>query len=531
MTQPLQPVSAQPANAAPGQPIDVQTSSEQTPTEQTPIARPGTVQRSASQLSTAPLDVVVLAAGAGTRMRSTLPKMLHQVCGRAMVAWAIKSARDLGARDIVVVTGHGADQVEAALAGEGVRFARQTVQLGTGHAFLVGAQLLRGDADVLVLYGDSPMLSTETLRAMLTEHRERRQAMTVLTSVLSDATGYGRIVRGEGGAVERIVEQKAATPAELRLTEFNSGVYLMDARAPELARRITDHNAAHEYYLTDLLELYRAAGARVAAYTVTDPSEVMGANDRPQLAALGSLMQRRINERHMRAGVTLLDPATAYIEDTVSIEADVTIEPGVVLRGQTHLSSGVSVGAYSVLTGARLEQGVQVLPHSVIEASQVGAHSVVGPFARLRGGAVLAQGVHVGNFVEIKNSTLERGVKAGHLAYLGDASIGQETNIGAGTITANFDGLNKFRTVIGAGVFVGSNSTLVAPLVIGDAAFVAGGSTVSGDVPEGALAVARGAQRNVEGWSGRYWRRLNQNVPGHLAEKLPWLANWLSRHG
>lgn len=517
MTQPQPSVSAQPLDPAPGQPTDAQS-----PTDQT---------ASTEQTFSAPLDVVVLAAGAGTRMRSKRPKMLHEVCGRPMVAWAVKSARDLGARDIVVVTGHGADQVEAALSGEGVQFARQTVQLGTGHAFLVGAKLLRGDADVLVLYGDSPMLSTDTLRAMLSEHRERHQAMTVLTSVLSDATGYGRIVRGEGGAVEKIVEQKAATPAELRLTEFNSGVYLMDARAPELAGRITDHNAAREYYLTDLLELYRAEGAPVAAFLIPDPSEVMGANDLLQLAALGALMQRRINERHMHAGVTLLDPATAYIEDTVTIEADVTIEPGVSLRGQTHLSTGVRVGAYSVLTDARLEEGVQVLPHSVIDASRIGALSQVGPFARLRGDAVLGEGVHVGNFVEIKNSTLASGVKAGHLAYLGDASIGRETNIGAGTITANFDGLNKFRTDIGAGVFVGSNSTLIAPLNIGDAAFIAGGSTVSEDVPEGALAVARGAQRNIGGWSGRYWRRLNTALPGKLAEKLPWLAAWLPKSG
>jgi bifunctional UDP-N-acetylglucosamine pyrophosphorylase / glucosamine-1-phosphate N-acetyltransferase len=504
MTQPHSDSSAQPVNAAPGQSTGLPTAAR-------------------------PLDVVVLAAGAGTRMRSTLPKMLHQVCGRPMVAWAVKSARDLGARDIVVVTGYGAEQVEAALSDTGVQFARQTEQLGTGHAFLAGAQLLRGDADVLVLYGDSPMLSPETLRAMLDEHRQQAQALTVLTSVLDDATGYGRIVRGPSGAVERIVEQKAATPEELRLTEFNSGVYLMDARAPELARHITSDNAAHEYYLTDLLALYRQDGGRVAAYQVPDPSEVMGANDLLQLAALGTLMQRRINERHMRAGVTLLDPATTYIEDTVSIEADVTLEPGVVLRGQTHLSTGVCVGAYSVLSDARLDQGVQIRPHSVLEQSEVGALSHVGPFARLRGGAVLGQGVHIGNFVELKNSTLADGVKAGHLAYLGDASIGAETNIGAGTITANFDGLNKYRTDIGAGVFVGSNATLIAPLVIGDAAFVAGGSTVSGDVPEGALAVARGQQRILGGWSGRYWKRLDAALPGKLAEKLPWLARWLER--
>ncbi|WP_420594640.1 bifunctional UDP-N-acetylglucosamine diphosphorylase/glucosamine-1-phosphate N-acetyltransferase GlmU [Deinococcus sp.] len=472
-----------------------------------------------------PLDVVVLAAGAGTRMRSARSKMLHEVAGRPMVAWAVKAARDVGAREIVVVTGHGAEQVEAALVGSGVRFARQEQQLGTGHAFLMGARELRGDADVLVLYGDSPLLSADTLRAMLARHRAQHQALTVLTSDLPDATGYGRVVRGMGGEVERIVEQKAATPAELRITEFNSGVYLMDARAPELAAQISNDNAAHEYYLTDLLALYRQAGDQVAAFRIADPTEVMGANDRLQLAELGTLMRQRINTRHMYGGVTLLDPATTHIEDTVSIAADVVLEPGVVLRGQTQIEAGSRIGAYSVITDTYLEAAVSVKPHSVLEGAHVGEGSDVGPFARLRPGAVLDAGVHVGNFVEIKNSHLGRGVKAGHLAYLGDAQIGAESNIGAGTITANFDGVNKHRTQIGAGVFVGSNATLIAPLTLGDAAFVAGGSTVSQDVPEGAMAIGRGVQRNVDGWSARYWSKMRQKLP----QKLPWLSAWLER--
>ena len=351
----------------------------------------------------------------------------------------------------------------------------------------------------------------------------------MLTSELPDASGYGRIVRGEDGQVLRIVEQKAASPAELRLTEFNSGVYLMDARAPELAARIGNDNAAGEYYLTDLLALYREQGSRVAAFKIPDPSEVMGANDRVQLAELARLMQRRINERHMRAGVTLRDPATSYIEDTVMIAPDVVIEPGVVLRGHTEIASGVVVGAYSHLSGSRLAANVQIKPHSVLEGAVVGEGSDVGPFARLRPGAVLEEGVHVGNFVEVKNSRLASGVKAGHLAYLGDASIGAESNIGAGTITANFDGLDKHRTEIGAGVFVGSNATLIAPLTLGDAAFMAGGSTVSADVPPGAMAVSRSTQRNVEGWSLRYWRKLAAQPEGQLARKLPWLAGWLTR--
>ena len=472
-----------------------------------------------------PLDVVVLAAGAGTRMRSEMSKMLHQVAGRPMVAWAIKAARELGARDIVVVTGHHAEQVEAALSGLGVRFARQTEQLGTGHAFLMGASELRGDAEVLVLYGDSPMLSAETLRAMLEAHHLERSSVTVLTGELPDASGYGRIVRGEDGSIERIVEQKAATPEELRLTEFNSGVYLMDARAPALAAQIGNNNAAGEYYLTDLLSIYKQAGGKVSGFPVSDVSEVLGANDRVQLAELGGLMQRRINERHMRGGVTIIDPASTFIEDSVELAPDVTLEPGVVLRGQTRIERNVRVGAYSIVSDSTLRAGAQIRPHSVLDGAVVGESSDVGPFARLRPGAVLEAGVHIGNFVEVKNSHLAAGVKAGHLAYLGDAEIGAESNIGAGTITANFDGVNKHRTRIGAGVFIGSNATLIAPLRLGDASFVAGGSTLSQDVPEGAMAVARGPQRNIDGWSQRYWSKLQPR----LATKLPWLAAWLAR--
>lgn len=476
-----------------------------------------------------PLDVVILAAGQGTRMKSSLPKVLHPVAGRPMVAWAVKAARELGARNVVVVTGHGAEAVEAALAGSGVVFARQEQQLGTGHAFLAGMDALEDhrEADVLVLYGDTPLLRTETLRDLLADHRERSGAFTVLTGVLPDATGYGRIIRDAQGNVERIVEQKDATPEERAVGEFNSGVYLMDARANELAHRITNENASGEYYLTDLLGLYRAEGAEAHAFRLNDPDEVMGANDRTGLAEAENIIRARITQAHMRAGVTIHMPETVYIEDTVVLGRDVTLEPGVILRGDTRVADGAEIGAYSVITDSVLGEGVIVKPHSVLEGAQVGARSDVGPFARLRPGTVLGEAVHIGNFVETKNAQLSAGVKAGHLAYLGDVSIGDETNVGAGTIIANFDGVNKHPSRIGAGVFIGSNSTIVAPRVIGDAAFIAGGSTVHDDVPEGALAVARGKQRNLEGWSHRYWSGLREKVQ----TKLPWLAGWLDRQG
>lgn len=476
-----------------------------------------------------PLDVVILAAGQGTRMKSKLPKVLHPVAGRPMVAWAVRAAQALGARRIVVVTGHGAEQVEAALGQPGVAFARQHGQLGTGHAFLAGADALsgEGDADILVLYGDTPLLRPETLRALLDDHRAHASAFTILTGELPDATGYGRIIRDAAGNVERIVEQKGATPEEQAVREFNSGVYVMDGRAPALARRITNDNAAGEYYLTDLLALYRAEGAAVRAFKLSDPDEVMGANDRAGLAEAEAILRRRLNAEHMRAGVTMHDPDSVRIEDTVQIGRDVTLEPGVLLRGETRIADGVTVGAYSVLTDSVLEEGVVVKAHSVLEGAQVGPGSDVGPFARLRPGTVLEGGVHVGNFVETKAARLGPGVKAGHLAYLGDVEIGAETNVGAGTIVANFDGVNKHRSRVGAGVFIGSNSTLIAPRVVGDAAFIAAGSAVHEDVPEGAMAVARGKQRNVEGWSRRYWGSMREKV----GQKLPWLAGWLERQG
>jgi len=284
-----------------------------------------------------PLDVVILAAGQGTRMKSSLPKMLHPVLGRPMVAWSVKLAQGLGARDIVVVTGHGAEQVEETLRPLGVQFARQEQQLGTGHAFLTASQRLQGGADVLLLYGDSPMLPHATLQAFLDAHRSQGNALTVLTSELPDATGYGRIIRADNGDVQRIVEEKAATPEERRVQEFNSGVYVMDPQAPELAARIGNDNVAGEYYITDLLALYREGGSRVAAFRIADPGEVMGANDRVQLAELEAIMRRRVNEAHMRAGVTLQDPASTVIHDTVTIGRDSVIAAGVHLLGHTTL--------------------------------------------------------------------------------------------------------------------------------------------------------------------------------------------------
>lgn len=468
------------------------------------------------------LEVVILAAGQGSRMRSKWPKVLHPIAGRSMLGYAVLRAQELGAHNIVVVTGHGADKVEAQFAEGEVRFARQDKQLGTAHAFKQAVPQLQG-GDVLVLYGDTPLISLDTLQAMQAYHRAKGAGITILTGELPDASGYGRIVRDENGQVQSIVEEKSASPVQKQIREFNSGVYLMDARASELVARIDNNNIAQEYYLTDILALYRAEGASVEAFKIADAGELMGANDRVQLAEATHIMRHRINTRHMRAGVTFIDPTSTYIEDTVQIGQDTVLEAGVVLKGNTVIAEDAFIGAYSVIQDSQIAAHAVIHSHSVLEGANVHSEASVGPFARLRTGTVLEQHVHVGNFVEIKNSTLHAGVKAGHLAYLGDADIGREVNIGAGTITANFNGVNKFRTFIGDGAFIGSNSVLIAPIHIGRAAIVAAGSVITSAVAEGELGVARGHQRNVENYARRFWSQ-NQEW---ISDKLPVICAWL----
>lgn len=471
------------------------------------------------------LEVVILAAGQGTRMKSKLPKVLHPVCGRSMLGYSVLRAQEMGAQKIVVVTGHGADKVEQAFADSGVVFARQDQQLGTAHAFKMAVPHLSGTSDVLVLYGDTPLIRLDTLQNMQKSHAESGAGMTVLTAELPDATGYGRIVRGADGSVERIVEEKAASPEEKKIREFNSGVYLFNPRALELVNQIGNSNPANEYYLTDILELYRQEGAKVEGFKIQDASELSGSNDRVQLAEADLIMRRRINEQHMRAGVTLVDPESTYIEDTVKIGRDALIEPGAVLKGSTVLGEDVRVGAYSVIESSLVQDGVTIKSHTVLEGAEVHSGADAGPFARLRPGAVLEKDVHVGNFVEVKNARMLQGAKAGHLSYLGDATVGREVNVGAGTITANYNGIGKFNTVIGDGAFIGSNSVLVAPVEIGAGAMIAAGSVVTQDVPEGSLGVARGRQRNIDDYARRFWEQHSEKVSQKHAVLHAWLQD------
>jgi bifunctional UDP-N-acetylglucosamine pyrophosphorylase / glucosamine-1-phosphate N-acetyltransferase len=470
------------------------------------------------------LAVVILAAGQGTRMKSSLPKMLHQAAGRPLLGHVIERAKELLPQRIVVITGHGAEKIEAHFASEPVVFARQLEQLGTAHAFLCAKEALEGHTgDVFVLYGDTPLMTQETLTAALEAHRSAKAGMTVITGVLDDATGYGRIVRDEHGQVQRIVEQKAATEAEKQIKEWNSGMYIFDSSALTLTAQIGNQNAAKEYYLTDILELYRQVGKPVLA-KIAASSELEGSNDRVQLAAADKVLRDRIRVRHMKAGVTLRDPATTYIDDTVQIENDVILEPGVVLQGSTSIATGSHIGAYSVVKDCEFRGAVMVKPHSVLEGAVLFNQVQVGPFARLRAGTVLESGVHVGNFVEIKNSYLSQDSKAGHLAYIGDAKVGREVNFSAGAITANFDGVDKHHTDIGDAAFIGTNVTLVAPVSIATGAFVAAGSTITTDLPEGALGVTRATQKTLDGWAVKYWtRKLETAKPN----KLPHIRNWL----
>lgn len=445
------------------------------------------------------LDIVILAAGQGTRMRSALPKVLHPVAGRSMLGHVIHSARQLEPSGIHVVIGHGAEQVQQAFAAEDIQFVIQAQQLGTGHA-VAQAQPGLDSTITLILYGDVPLIQPATLQALLTLVNEDQVAL--LTVELADPTGYGRITRDGDGKVTGIVEHKDASEAQRRITEGNTGILAMPtARLAGWMERLSNQNAQGEYYLTDIIAMAVADGLTVATQTAEEPMEVQGANDRRQLAELERYYQRREAERLMTAGVTLRDPARLDVRGEVTTGRDVLIDVNVVLEGRVVIEDSVQIGANVVIRDSTLRQGAVIKPFTHLEGVVVGEGADAGPFARLRPGTVLEARAHVGNFVELKNAHMGPGAKAGHLSYLGDASIGARTNIGAGTITCNYDGANKSRTTLGEDVFIGSNNALVAPVSIGDGATTAAGSTITSDVPAEQLAVARARQRNVEGWT------------------------------
>ena len=422
---------------------------------------------------------VILAAGQGTRMRSRLPKVLHPLLGKPMLLYALEAALALKPERLVVVVGHGGEKVVEALEGYPVEVAWQKEQLGTAHALLQAEGLLRDfPGPFLVTQGDTPLLSPRTLEALLRRVREGA-GMALLTAELPDPTGYGRAIR-----------------------EVNAGAYAFDGFLFQALKEVRNENAAREYYLPDLIAIYRAHGRRVLAVRGV-AEEALGVNTREELARVEGVLLRRLRAEWMGKGVRMILPETIYLEPSVELAPDVTLWPGAVLKGKTRIGEGCEVGPYAVLEDTVLEPGAKVLAHTVAQGAHLHPGASAGPFARLRPGAVLMEEVHVGNFVEVKNSLLHKGVKAGHLAYLGDAEVGEGTNIGAGVITANYDGKRKHKTEIGKKAFIGSNSVLVAPVRVGDRALVGAGSVITQDVPEGALAVARERQKNLEGYALR----------------------------
>jgi len=444
---------------------------------------------------------VVLGAGMGTRMKSDVPKVMHKVMGRSMIEYAVHALEDANVERVVVVTGHKAELVEDCL-GERAEYAMQAEQLGTAHAVMMAASLLANlKGMTVVTYGDGPLLTAKTLAQLFLHHEKSGAGLTMLTARTSNPTGYGRIIRNLAGNIVRIVEQKDASSDELLITEINPGVACYDNQILfEALAKVENNNAQGEYYLTDLVEIIAGMGHKVAAVTAHDFEETLGVNDRVQLAEASRIMRERINKKHMENGATLVDPSATYIEADVVIESDVIIEPNVYLKGNTVIETGAIIGAGTHLVNAVVAEGAHIQA-SFVSDSKIDAYATVGPFAHIRAGAVVGSKSRIGNFVEIKKANLGEGVKAAHLSYMGDAEIGPRVNMSCGSITANYDGRNKYKTIIGADAMIGSNVNLIAPVEIGARAYVAAGSTVSKDVPAEALAIARSKQLNKEGYA------------------------------
>ncbi|POX57099.1 bifunctional UDP-N-acetylglucosamine diphosphorylase/glucosamine-1-phosphate N-acetyltransferase GlmU [Streptomyces sp. Ru71] len=454
-----------------------------------------------------PAAVVVLAAGEGTRMKSATPKVLHEICGRSLVGHVLASARQLDPENLVVVVGHAREKVTAHLneIDPGVRTAVQEQQNGTGHAVRIALEQLGGavDGTVVVVCGDTPLLTGETLTALAATHSADGNAVTVLTAEVPDATGYGRIVRDDSGAVTAIVEHKDASETQREIREINSGVFAFDgALLADALKKVRTDNSQGEEYLTDVLGILREAGHRVGASVAGDHREIAGINNRVQLSEARRILNERLLTAAMLSGVTVIDPATTWVDVTVTFEQDVVVHPGTQLTGATHLAEGAEVGPNSRLKDTRVGAGARV-DNTVSDGAEVGAEASVGPFAYLRPGTRLGRKGKIGTYVETKNAEIGEGTKVPHLSYVGDATIGEYSNIGAASVFVNYDGEKKHHTTIGSHCRTGSDNMFVAPVTVGDGAYTAAGSVITKDVPPGSLAVARGQQRNIEGWVAR----------------------------
>ena len=453
----------------------------------------------------AQLQAIILAAGKGTRMKSDLVKVMHPLGERPMLCWPIAAARAAEAARIVLVVGHQADTVRQHFsAAPDLAFAEQTEQLGTGHAVAAARDACTTDGHVMILCGDVPLIRPSTLRAFFAYHQERNAAVTVMTTHLANPSGYGRVVKREGAHITRIVEDKDATPEERDLTEINAGIYCVRADFLfEAVASLKNNNAQGEYYLTDIIAAAHEAGLTCLAFPIMDSLEVMGVNDRVQLAQAASIIRQRVNERLMREGVTLIDPLTTYIDDGVEIGRDTIIYPNTQISGRTRIGSHCRIESSVAISNCTIGDWVTIKVGSVMDEATIGDEAAIGPMAHLRPGSQLGPHVKIGNFVETKKIIMGEGSKASHLTYLGDAEIGSDVNIGCGTITCNYDGVRKHKTVIGDGVFVGSDVQLVAPVTVGANSLIAAGTTVTKDIPPDSLAIARTPQVNKEGWNLR----------------------------
>jgi bifunctional UDP-N-acetylglucosamine pyrophosphorylase / glucosamine-1-phosphate N-acetyltransferase len=451
------------------------------------------------------IAIVIMAAGKGTRLKSKYPKVLHTVGGRPVLSYVVAAAtRLVPATDVFVIIGHEAEQVKKSVAQSGVQFVLQTEQRGTGHALMAAREAVSGYDHVLVLSGDAPLITVPTIEALRDFHLDRKAAMTLLTAELKDPSGYGRVLRKspKSAEVRAIVEEKAASPAQKKIREINSGFYAFNAR--DLyghIRGLTTNNAHGEYYLTDMAAVLRKARRPVLAMRTANPNEILGGNTRAELVDLDQQMRMAKCQQLMAEGVTIFYPATCVIDTAVQVGPDTVIEPFVQLIGTTRVGAECRIRSYSVLTNSEVGDGVLINPGTIMDDSRVASSATIGPYSRLRPGSDIGEGAHLGNFVETKKMKLGKGSKANHLTYLGDAEIGEGVNVGAGTITCNYDGVHKHKTIIGDRVFVGSDTTLVAPIQVGSGAYIGAASCLTEDVPPDALAIGRARQTVKEGWA------------------------------
>ncbi len=443
--------------------------------------------------------VVILAAGQGTRMKSKVPKVLHKVLDKMMIDYVIEAAKEAGVEEICAVVGHQSAMVKAMLKDNVSEFAIQKEQLGTGHAVMQAQDFIGTEGDILVLCGDVPLIKAETIKELFEIHRKNDNSATVISVMLDDPTGYGRIIR-DNHSFEKIVEQKDATEEEKKVCEINTGVYVFkSADLIESFKELKNDNMQNEYYLTDCLGIMKEKGLNVGIMVAQDDEEFLGINSKLQLAQANKVMKKRINEQHMINGVTIEDPDNTYIGKDVVIKPDTVILPGTVIEGKTEIGTDCVIGPNSRITNSIIKDGVTV-QCSVLLSAEVDNYTTIGPFAYLRPNTKIGEHVKIGDFVEIKNSTIDDGTKVSHLTYVGDSDVGKNVNFGCGTVTVNYDGKNKFRTTIGDNAFIGCNTNLIAPVVIKENAFTAAGSTITFDVPEGSLSIARAKQINKPGW-------------------------------